>query len=934
MRDFSFCPDPERAAKDIETFLSEHPQHAEKIEAYMEEVALLFSCSQFLANYCTQYPHELFTALLNLDRPFDARQLEEELRAELLSCDSLSAGMKTVRIFKKKNLLLITLKDILKKADLQEVMSDMSALADMLLCGSLRFVESFLKQRYGSPETDSFVILSLGKLGAQELNYSSDVDINFVYREECETSGIATIQGGTMNRITASEYYSKLAEELTRFLASNTEDGLAYRVDLRLRPQGQKGSLAISLASCEDYYESWGQLWERAALLRTRPVAGDMALGNDFCDMIKPFVYKKYLDTDTIDEIRNMKSQVEQIKAGTLSRDIKRGYGGIREIEFFIQIFQLIYGGKEPLLREKSTFMALHMLLQKRLIGHEDFHHLIDNYVFFRTLEHRLQQMNDLQTHSLPSGERELGVLGRKMGFNDMETFMSELNNRRRKVREIYDSLLESGNAGEEKRAPGVLSRVFWDIENPEEQLIEEELSATKTKNIHKAIYFLMKIRSNMSSFQTIKGRRLLERIIPEFVDDALGGDNPDVTLLQLVDFSAILAAKESYLEAISQKQGTVSLLNFVFTHSGYLSRILMHSPEYLESLFEVEDRKKTLQGLKSELGILVQKHGASTAIRLLRRMEEVRLGMLFLNRKIGVTELMRSLSKTAEAVFSTLSSAFAPNIAVVAFGKLGGREITFNSDLDVIFVTEKEPSHDNVRDAEKLLKVFMSYTKDGIAYHVDTRLRPEGSKGPLVTSIAGLMNYYLNNAHPWELQALLKARPLLSDAIKSSLNIEFNKMRGTVLRQRGEEITGKTIREMRERIEKERAKEAKGFDIKLGPGGLEELEFSVQYMQLKHCINNSGLLVQATPDAVKRLNIAGPLSDKDASVLTDTYTFYRTIETMLRLQNESVLKEEGAILQGIAGFMGLGKEDFLDMFNQKRQEVNSFWNNVTSDRN
>ena len=199
---------------------------------------------------------------------------------------------------------------------------------------------------------------SLGKLGAQELNYSSDVDIVFVYRDEGETSGVSSIPGITMNRVSAFEYYVKLVEEFTKFISSNTEDGFAYRVDLRLRPQGQRGSLALSLRGYEDYYESWGQLWEKAALLRARPVAGDDTLGRDFLRTVTPFIYRKYLDHETIDEIRRMKSQVEQLKSGTFSKDIKRGYGGIREIEFFIQIFQLMYGGKEPILRERSTLQG------------------------------------------------------------------------------------------------------------------------------------------------------------------------------------------------------------------------------------------------------------------------------------------------------------------------------------------------------------------------------------------------------------------------------------------------------------------------------------------------------------------------------------------------------------------------------------------------
>ncbi len=921
-------PDPERAQKNIETFLSEHPDYTEKLNSSISEVSALFSYSQFLANYCIKNPDALFHALNNLYVTFDSEQIKTELKELLFSCISISDGMKTVRNFRKDKFLIITLKDILRQAELQEIMLDMSSLADAVLCESLDFVESFLRQRYGTPENNSIAIIALGKLGALELNYSSDVDIIFVYRKEGATSGISTIQGVTMNKISAFEYYTKLVEDYTRFLSANTEDGFVYRVDLRLRPQGQRGSLALSLKGYEEYYESWGQLWERAALLRARPAAGDMGLGQEFLQLIKPFVYRKYLDFEAIDEIRRMKSQVEQIKTGTLSRDIKRGYGGIREIEFFIQIFQLIYGGKELLLRERSTFKALHRLLQKGLIGYEDFGRLSENYIFLRTLEHRLQQLNDIQTHSLPSGDAELDILAQKMGFPDRSLFLSEQNRRRHTVRVIYDSLLES----RKEPSQGLLSSVFWDIETPIENLLTEEFSKTKIRDVQKAMRCLIKIRNNIYSFQTIKGRRLLEEILPRFVDEALRGANPDLALLQLVDFSGILAAKESYLEAI-QRHEIISALNFVFSQSEYLSKILMSSPEYIESLVEGEVTKKSLKTLKDELKPLINRHGEHTAIRLFRRFEEIRLGILFLNRKISVMELMRALSKVAEAILSSLHHSITPSLlSIIGFGKLGGREIIFNSDLDLVFITHGEPTEGDIKAAEGLLRACMSYTKDGIAYKIDTRLRPEGSKGPLVSSLKGLRDYYLKHAQVWELQALLKARPILKtpQLLNPSTPKFFMDMRKEVLMERGNEITLSDIKKMRERIQRELSKETSGaYDIKLGSGGLEDLEFIIQYLQLKNCKDNPQILVQGTLDAIRSLHANGILKHDDAAIMKEAYLFYRTIEIMLRLRNESVLKDGSSTLQSIAGFMDMNEEKILTSLNEKRERINAFWNRL-----
>jgi len=920
-------PDPERAKNNIKSFLSENPDYTERLNTHYSQVATLFSYSQFLANYCIKNPEALFNALNKLSMTFETGHLRTELKELLSSCSSIDDGMKAIRNFKKNNFLIITLKDILKMAGLQDIMFDMSILADAILWESLDFVESFLRQRYGGAENNSIAVIALGKLGALELNYSSDIDIIFVYREEGETTGISTIHGVTMNKISAFEYYTKLVEEYTRFLSANTEDGFAYRVDLRLRPQGQRGSLVLSLRGYEEYYESWGQLWERAALLRARPAAGDMQLGQEFLKTIKPFVYRKYLDFEAIDEIRRMKSQVEQIKAATLSRDIKRGYGGIREIEFFIQIFQLIYSGKEPGLRERSTFMALHKLLQKGLIGYEDFGRLSDNYIFLRTLEHRLQQLNDIQTHTLPSSDAELDILGKKIGFLDRSAFLSELNKRRHKVRTIYDSLLESRKEPPQGRLTNILSSIFWDMETPIENLLTEELSKTKIRDVRKAMHYLMKIRNTIFSFQTIKGRRLLEDILPRFIDEALKGINPDLALLQLVDFSNILAAKESYLEAIAQRPEIISVLNFIFSQSEYLSKILMGSPEYIESIVEGEIRKKSLSALKNELKMLIDTHGEVTAIRLLRRFEEIKLGILFLDRKIGVIEIMKGLSKTADAILSTLLERHGDPLNIIAFGKLGGREIIFNSDLDLIFITLNEPTERDIKAAEKLLRVCTSYTKDGMAYRVDTRLRPEGSKGPLVSSIKGIRDYYLRHAQAWELQALLKARPING----SRTHIYFMDMRKEVLMERGNEITIDDIKKMRERIQRELSKETSGtYDIKLGSGGLEELEFIVQYLQLRNCKKHPQLLVQGTLDGISRLNKNGIMKNNDAMMLKETYIFYRTIETILRLRNESFLKEDSSTLQSLANFMNMDGGEILSLLNEKRAWIIDSWNKIT----
>lgn len=900
------CPDPTRALNNLDTFLSTYAHLSQIIKAKLPEVALLFSNSQFIANHCILHPEDLLYALENLYTPLSSELLEEELAEALDACASTKEAMRIVRLFKKKHLTLITLADFLK---LNDPLNDLSVLADVILKYSLEFVKNLMIARHGVPEIDSFAVIALGKLGAFELNYSSDVDIIFVYRQDCPVLDLHT---GQVKSLSAFEFYCKLAEEYCKFLSNITEDGYVYRVDLRLRPQGQKGSIVLSLKGYEDYYESWGQLWERSALIRARAVAGDKRLAADFYELTRPFVYKKYLDMDAIDEIRRLKSQVERIKPGTISRDIKRGYGGIREIEFFIQIFQLIYGGREPLLRERGTIKALHRLLQKGIIGHEDFIKLSNNYIYFRTLEHRLQQLNDMHTHTLPSSDDELDILARKMGFKDRHSFLSDLQGRRASVREIYDSLLEDKATVSEDSAASLFSNVYWDIDSPNIKALQERLQDTKIKNTDRAIYHLMKIRINAHSFQTIKGRKHLINILEQFAQNALTCTNPDDAILHLVDFSAMLSAKESYLNFFINRPDLIERVNFIFAHSKYISRIILINPEYVCTLVLTDKQCHRLTSLKNELDILLQSNPLPLAVRMFKKNQEISLASAFLSKQMDIVTLCRLLSKTADVVIMALLKEYAPNVAVITLGKLGGREITFASDLDLLFLTESEPDFQTIKDVERLLKTSLAYTKDGRIYDIDTRLRPEGSKGPIVTSLEGLHKYYLSDAHTWEIQALLKARIVVSSNQHCSLVSKFQKLREDVFLKRGHELTIKSIHKMRQRIEKELIKDTKGTDIKLCRGGLEDLEFLIQYLQIKHCQSFRGLLVQNTVSALKRLLYYGVIDEGLCKKLLNSYIFYRTLQTMLRLQEDSLLRPGTTSAQSCLWALALSSEEEL----------------------
>jgi [glutamine synthetase] adenylyltransferase / [glutamine synthetase]-adenylyl-L-tyrosine phosphorylase len=918
-------PDPERSFKNLSSFSEKNPSRLAELNTYLREISLLFSTSQYLANHAIADPDVLFEVLPNLEKSVSKEELVSELRERLASVQvedrrpQIAVFMKTVREFKTKHMLRITLRDILRKADLVDLMLELSLLADAIIQSSLELVQASLCRTYGQPADDAFSIIALGKLGAEELNYSSDVDLIFVYGTEIgETTGIESGQGITINRITNHEYYCKLGGELTRFLSSNTEDGFAYRVDLRLRPEGQRGDIALALRGYEMYYESWGRAWERAMLLRARPVAGDEKLCESFMQMIKPFVFRKYLDFSSIDEIRKLKSRIDS----TFKKaDIKKGYGGIREIEFFAQALQLIYGGREPLLRERNLLQVLHRLLLKTLIGQEDYSILSDNYRFLRVLEHRLQQLNDIQTHTLPAGEAEMHALAHKMGFPDAGTFLSDLGKRREKVRGIYDSLF-SAQVEESSVSSTIFSEEFSDSE------LKEYLADSGVADIDKAVRNIRLIKDSMFTFQTLRSRRILSEIVPVFVDSALKTNSPDAALNHLQAFASLLSTYESYLGIFRNNRELIDLLTYLFSQSTYLSKLLMTRPRHLEMIGWQKNPSKTLAGLRIEIRReLAEGHSLNDSVRLVKQMEEVRLGLLFLQKKIGVQEIVRGLSKVAEAVLSVSFDEIgqgAEGMMLIGLGKLGGRELSFNSDLDIVFVTSGEVTERNTEVAQRLLRMLVSYTREGKAYNVDTRLRPEGSKGPLVSSIESFRNYYARAAAFWEFQALLKARPVSGDMNAGGL---FIRMASETLKARGQEVRASDIVQMRERIRKELSREKEGYDVKLGPGGIEEIEFVVQYLQLKHCRQDGRLLVQSTIIALDRLYRAGLIDALTALDLKTAYLFFRRLESFMRLRGEGILKRDPDTLQNTAEYMGFSTtEELVVTVQRHRAAVQRQW--------
>ncbi|MEW6714420.1 MAG: bifunctional [glutamate--ammonia ligase]-adenylyl-L-tyrosine phosphorylase/[glutamate--ammonia-ligase] adenylyltransferase [Nitrospirota bacterium] len=908
----SNTPDPLSAGKNLIRFFESNSETYDFLP-YINETALLFASSQFLSNYCIGNPQELLSALKEMDIDITGEALNERAEKELLFSESrdINSMMKGIRLFKKRHLLRITLRDLAKRTDIISSMNELTRLAEVVISTALNWAMKLNIEKFGEPSDEGLSLISFGKLGGGELNYSSDVDLMAVYRtEEGQTSGVTGPAGVTRNRLSNHEFFCKVVELFSKLLSSHTEDGIAYRVDLRLRPQGQKGELALPLSSYKTYYESWGRTWERMALIRARPVAGDTSLGEAFIQSISPFVWKETVDFTEIEEIRGLKKKIDSTFT---EDDIKRGYGGIREAEFFIQTFLLIYGGQERSLRTNNFLHAIDALQKMEKLPAQDLMTIRDNYLYLRRLEHYLQMKDDLQTHKLPSSETEELALAKKMGFASRDDFISNLRLRRIQVKNMYNTLL-----GTEEDVYAETLTVL------ERGLSDEEMAGylafRNIRDIDSGIKHMKRIREQITSFKTQGERAALKKVVPEFLEKAFGSESPDRALSGLDSILPILGQREACLSGIAEQKRLVEIIVRLFSLSPYLSAIFLSNEGYLGRLIEGLPAKKSLNDLMEELrGNIIGKPDFLNLLEEYKRAEELRIWILFLMGNINVEDLFRHLSHLAEAVIRIIMKSLEvkEGITVIGFGKLGGRELNFVSDLDIIFVTERL---DRDSEAQAVLKSLTTYTDRGMLYDVDVRLRPDGTKGSLVKDIEGYRNYYLKKAHAWELQALLRARPVAGDM---KLGREFLKMASAVLIERGPSVSKKDVVEMREKITRELSREAEGIDIKLGPGGIEEIEFYIQHLQLHNAKKHPDILLQNTASAIKRLGKRKILTGETEEALLNSYAYFRKLETFMRMNDINTVAE-GSDVTKIAGlFMEHGStEEFLSYLRAARERV------------
>jgi glutamate-ammonia-ligase adenylyltransferase len=919
-------PDPERAANNLERLFKETPElfedHAHEIDA----IAGLFAYSQFLADFSIRNPSRLFRALRDLHVSIEKQTILSEasdtyasFRDEDHTPKYKQNAIKLLREIKKYYLLIITMKDISGITDLHECMSELSILSESILALALDMSFTLMRRKFGLLRENPFSLIGMGKLGAGELNYSSDIDIITVYQSEKSVStGVLNPFGIRYNKISSHEYFCTLTETLVNLLQSLTEDGIAYRVDLRLRPNGQKGALSLPLDSYISYYEAWGKTWERIALIRTRPVAGDSHLGELFLRAVEPFVWKRSVDYNDIGEIRELKKKIDTLFDIS---DIKRGYGGIREIEFFVQTFQLLYGGERKNLRKPGLAAAVAALASEGFLSPGDVTTLSESYLFLRRIEHLLQMRNDMQTHSLPSQQNELTILAKKMRFRSEIEFTAELKLMRLKVRDMYNSLLGAPEA----RREDVLA---LKDELPENAILDY-LSFKGFKDPVSALKNLNTLHENLSVGKTLRERTLLRKTIPVFLDQVMKSVQRDRALSMLSSFLQKIGNHESYIDLLFQRNDTREIVVTTFSTSTYLTRLLL-GLENLEGIFEYPDIRMDFRSLQERLSSTLSRDvDPLNAIREFKIIEELKSGLLFLKGFLDSYAFSHTLSMLADTIIRAIAHYLKAGggFAVIGLGGFGARDLNIGSDLDLIFISSRDrlSSTYETSPAEKMIsaefiRCLSEYTSKGFAYRVDMRLRPDGARGILVNDIEGYETYYLSSARPWEIQSLLRARPVAGDM---NLLRAFQLLRRKVIMQRGREVRGTDIRDMRRRIVREVSRESSGYDLKNGPGGIKEIEFMIQYLQLKHAAERPDLVTHHTVSAFKRLSKYAILDEDTRDFLFNSYSFLRTVDTLLRMNEEDVLQTDSDLIDILTGFLNIrSKDEFMQQIEDIRKSV------------
>jgi glutamate-ammonia-ligase adenylyltransferase len=864
----------------------------------------IFSSSQYFSDILVRDP-ELFRWLTTTDA-LSRERTYEQYRAEAWNAVTLfektERKINALKRLYRREILRIGVRDLLGTTDVVGATRELSFLADAIIDCMAQLAVAELAHQYGSRPVTPWVILGLGKLGGEELNYSSDIDLMVVYGEEGE---FQDTNGRTIHH---HEFFIRMTEIVVQWMMTSTSEGTLYRIDLRLRPDGNAGPLARSIESMFLYYESRGEQWERQMLIKARPVAGDREFGERFLARLDPFIYPRTFFRNPTAEIARIKARIEQDHAD--DANIKLCPGGIRDIEFIAQALQLINAGKNPELHQRNTLNALGMLRGKNLLTANEYTTLTGAYILFRNVEHRLQIMHDVQTHRIPTSTREMTKLARRLSMPDGKYLADKIRTTRLGVRTIFDSVIGS-------RSPEGKAGFFSASEVGIEGLVLPTVF-TQVKEAKKNLRILTSGSSSSDRREyDSRTRDAFLRIAPLLMEHLSASINPDLGLANLARLVSRLKFPEQ-LYSVLQEKSFCSLLVKICSVSPRIVTLFIHRTLFLDILM---GRTADVLSTGEFAGI------ESFTLYDYRYFQEMRSAIRDILGLSTLEVLTAELTITAENIVRTLftqtiteSGISDPKLAVIALGKFGGKEISFDSDLDLIFVSSGETLErlEAMREiCQTLISRLTAVTDAGRLYDVDARLRPEGRNAPLVTPIEAFRVYYGQRAALWEFQSLVKARAISGDP--HTIDETERAIRSVLSSRKYHGDDFRSIVEMRRKTETRSRVRAAGFyDIKFGVGGMMDIEFLAQTYCLKRIGEGEAIEATSTLASLQDALSLGYIPQDEFNFLENSYREYRRIEKYMRLALETgstSLPEAGqkadflAKCVGMADFRQLAKE-------------------------
>lgn len=888
-------------------------------ELYAPQLLKALTCSRFISQLGRVKPELLLNLIKSgdLQRSYDEGEMAASLSGRIAACSDREQLMSQLRQFRQREMVRIVWRDFNRLALMQETTRDVSLLAEACIDLSLEFLQRGLALEFGQPLANGIaqkmIVIAMGKLGARELNVSSDIDLIFAYPEAGQTEG-------EKRSISNQEFFIKLAQQLIEVIDKVTAEGFVFRVDMRLRPYGQSGALVVNFNAMEEYYQYQGRDWERYALIKARVISGDLVEGQKLMDALRPFVYRRYIDFGAIDALLDMKSMINaEVRRRNLHNDVKLGHGGIREVEFTVQCFQLIRGGRIPALQKRELLEVLEHCVEFDCLPREAADELRAAYIFLRNAEHGIQGFADKQTQALPTDEYEQSALAVVMGFASWEDFLKELGNHRSAVQKHFAAVVATSEEDIDEADASLWS----------EDLAPEELTKFGFADGEAVSRQLVRLRDSkrVQHMQAI-GRKRLDAFMLQMLKACVKSGNPDELLTRLLPLVNSVLRRTTYLIFLIENRSAAEQLYKLCSASPWISEQIARNPVLLDelldsnSLYQTPDRDRLRNELRQQVSWLAEDdlEGHMETLRYFKAAQILKVAACEVSGLLPLMHVSDNLTFIAEVILGHVMNLAWSDIvtkygrprhletsqtrfAVVGYGKMGGIELSYRSDLDLVFIYDMPPncSTDGERSidgtvfytrlGQRMIHILTAATAMGSLYEIDMRLRPSGESGLLVSSVNAFREYQRSDAWTWEHQALVRARTIVGDPDVIS---EVNAIRAGILTtERLESELVKDVVEMREKMRGHLLSpedKAKGlFSLKHGLGGIVDIEFMVQYAVLAWSHRFPELVVWSDNVRIlETLENTGLIEPEVRQALADAYITFRSAAHELALQSSS----------------------------------------------